>query len=449
MNRSGKTQRPGSPAPEREPEPQTVRSVDLYLGAAPLLETRVVEGLVAFGKKHPGWRFSLRQAGFRYTRAWLKRNRTDGVLLAVGGETQEPVLRREGIPYVRLLQPDLRRPEDVMVDDVAIGACGADFFLRQGFRRCVFCGVGTNWSDRRRQGFERRLAGAGVSCAVHSFPFSDVAHWQFGPAADGRLRRLVRSLPTGTAILAAHDALAKRIIDASLREGRRIPQEIAVLGVGNHALLCLVSPVPVSSVETRVPVATFRAAERLEALFAGREIRQPELVTPYGVVARASTRVPRNRSGGRAGRDGPDGGAFAPCDVAPDAGPAFPALCRAHGGGGNPGGAAAARPGADGSRDDTAHADCGGVRLCRSLAHGAPLPPTLRADPARLPQHALICRFSRSGGRAVEPARHSQRPQIAAKPASGEGAAVPRRARRRRVSRGRRACARWAAGPFQ
>ncbi len=291
MNRSGKTQRPGPPVRERgrEMEAQTVRSVDLYLGAAPLLETRVVEGLVAFGKKHPGWRFSLRQAGFRYTRAWLKRNRTDGVLLAVGGESQEPVLRREGIPYVRLLQPDLRRPEDVMVDDVAIGACGADFFLRQGFRRCVFCGVGTNWSDRRRQGFERRLAGAGVSCAVYSFPFSDVAHWQFGPAADGRLRRLVRSLPTGTAILAAHDALAKRIIDASLREGRRIPQEIAVLGVGNHALLCLVSPVPISSVETRVPVATFRAAERLEALFAGREIRQPELVTPYGVVARAST----------------------------------------------------------------------------------------------------------------------------------------------------------------
>jgi LacI family transcriptional regulator len=71
-----------------------------------------------------------------------------------------------------------------------------------------------------------------------------------------------------------------------------VPEEVAVMGIDNHELLCELTEPPLTSVEQGARGVGFRAAELLERLMAGRKPRQlATLVPPERVVARGSTDV--------------------------------------------------------------------------------------------------------------------------------------------------------------
>ena len=268
-----------------------IRHIDVFLGAAPLLEVRLVEGLLEFGRSHPNWRFSLRSAEFRYTPAWFGRHPLDGVLILIDGTHVLRALKTAGKPCVRLVPAGPGLNDTVAVDDEAIGRLGADFLLGRGFLKCAFCGVGTPWSAKRHAGFLQRMREAGLEAAFVDIPFDPGHSWTLGPAAERKLGRWVEACEPGTAVMAAHDALANRLVDVCQQKGIRLPQDMAVLGVGNHALLCELSPVPISSIDASVPQVARRGAEMLEGLLAGREPVATCLVPPAGVLERRSTAI--------------------------------------------------------------------------------------------------------------------------------------------------------------
>ena len=122
-------------------------------------------------------------------------------------------------------------------------------------------------------------------------PFSQERDWGLASGSFKRLRKWVTGLDRGTAVMAAHDALANRVVDLCVQEGLRVPQDCAVLGVGNHELLCRLSPVPISSIDASVPKAAVRAAEMIEAMIAGRTPQAIPPIAPQGVVERRSTEI--------------------------------------------------------------------------------------------------------------------------------------------------------------
>ena len=99
-----------------------IRHIDVFLGAAPLLEVRLVEGLLAFGRSHPNWRFSLRSAEFRYTPGWFRRHPLDGVLILIDGTHVAHALKAAGRPFVKLVPAKVDASGCVGVDDAAIVA---------------------------------------------------------------------------------------------------------------------------------------------------------------------------------------------------------------------------------------------------------------------------------------------------------------------------------------
>lgn len=272
------------------PVSETIR-VEVFLGGAPLLEPKVGAGLLEFGRRHPQWRFSMRGPDFRYRTSWLRDQGVAGVLVLVESAAVARSLNRTGVPWVYLLPAHPMRHPCVAVDDLAIGRMGADFLLGRGFLRCAFCGVGTVWSDRRAEGFRKTVEAAGRSCLVTDIPFAQDRDWGLASGAERRLRCWAAALTPGTAVMAAHDALANRLVDACLQRGLRIPQDVAVLGVGNHDMQCQLSPVPISSVDTNVPLAAVQAATLLGDLIDGRKPMPPPLVQPKGVVERRSTEI--------------------------------------------------------------------------------------------------------------------------------------------------------------
>lgn len=267
------------------------RRIDVFLGGAPILEQQIGAGLLEFGRRYTQWRFSMRGADFRYSQRWLREQAIDGVLVLINARPVAGVLNRAAVPWVHLLPPQPVRHPHVRVDDQAIGTTGADFFLRKGFLRCAFCGVGTPWSKLRGEGFNRRLVEADRNCEMVDFPFMPGENWGFTATAEGELRRWVNGLESGIAVMAAHDVLANRLVDICQQEGIRIPQDIAVLGVGNHELFCQLSPVPISSIKTAVPSATVQATRMLEAMMSGRPSPVVPPVPPRGVAERRSTDI--------------------------------------------------------------------------------------------------------------------------------------------------------------
>jgi LacI family transcriptional regulator len=263
--------------------------IEVFLGAAPLLEVRLVEGLLAFGDTHPGWRFVMHGADVRYTPEWLRRQGVRGALVLIDAAPVAPALDTAGVPWVHLLPGEPVPHAAVTVDDAAIGRMGAEAYLEAGFRKFAYCGVGTNWSAARGEGFRARLAEADLECRMLDIQFDTGKSWTLATGADRALRRWLRGLDRVTAVMAGHDALANRLVDLCGQEEIRVPDDLAILGVGNHDLLCRLSTVPISSIDCAVPEIASRGAELLEAMIHGQPHPDTVVVRPRGVMGRRST----------------------------------------------------------------------------------------------------------------------------------------------------------------
>ena len=177
----------------------------------------------------------------------------------------------------------------VRVDDAAIGRMGAEMYLEGGFRKFAFCGVGTGWSALRGRGFRERLAEAELACRMTDVRLDTGKSWTLASGTDRTLRRWLRGLDRVTAVMAGHDALANRMVDLCGQEDIRVPDDLAILGVGNHDLLCRLSPVPISSIDCAVPEIAARGATLLDAMIHGQPHPRTVVVQPRGVVRRRST----------------------------------------------------------------------------------------------------------------------------------------------------------------
>ena len=266
-------------------------NIDVILGAAPLLETRLVQGLLDFGRSRSNWRFSMRSADFRYTPTWFQNHALDGVLILIDGTHVERALKTAAKPVVKLVPSIPSAQACVTVDDVAIGRMGAEFLLGKGFLKCTFFGVGTTWSQKRYEGFSKRLNDAGLSCGFIDIPFDTGHTLGLRPDAEKRIANWLKTCKSGSAVMAAHDALANRLVDACQQKSIRVPQDLAILGVGNHELLCELCPVPISSIDAAIPIIAMRGAELLEKTLIRGQPCASICIPPIRIVERRSTAI--------------------------------------------------------------------------------------------------------------------------------------------------------------
>lgn len=179
-------------------------------------------------------------------------------------------------------------------DHQEIGRLAADHFLERAHRSFAWAPFLNDAANRDRfAGFQSRLAEHGCTC--RSLPPTHIRigpYWQDNWAEQRRnlVAELLR-LPRPTAILAFNDCAAANLVDACRDAALSVPEDIAVLGVGN-SLACELSPVALSSVDDDMAEIGHRAAALLEDMLAGaappdRVIRVP----PRGVVTRVSTDV--------------------------------------------------------------------------------------------------------------------------------------------------------------
>jgi LacI family transcriptional regulator len=227
--------------------------------------------------------------GLRDLRGWPG----DGVIAFLRTKGEVAAAKELGMPVVNLagLIRHTGLPR-VMVDHRAMGRLAAEHLLGCRLRRFAYCGEREMWySQLRKEGFLSRLAQEGFDCSVFEWVtrFGRRNPWyQWMKPTEEWLRTL--QPPVG--LFAVRDYAGTVLIDACLRLGLRVPEDVAVIGVDNDLVTCEFCATPLSSVARSNREVGYQAAALLDRLMAGQAWPGEDiLVPPEGVVQRRSTDV--------------------------------------------------------------------------------------------------------------------------------------------------------------
>ncbi|HEX4052741.1 MAG TPA: XylR family transcriptional regulator [Tepidisphaeraceae bacterium] len=262
--------------------------VRLYADVANRYSRGVLRGIADFAKVHGGWDFDFDPrtepiAASTLTRDQVNGDQVNGVLIYLRRHEDGEALVRSGIPAVNvanLLSPPVLVPS-VFPDDHAVGAMAAAYFLERGFQSFAYCGSESReYSRGRYEGFGNALKPR--TCACVNQDGDDPAH----------RAQILKTLPRPLAIFCCNDDVARQIVREAIQLGIAVPDEAAVLGVGNDEVYCDLSSIPLSSVRLDTYFIGYEAAAMLRRLMSGESAPlKPMLVPPVEVSTRRSTDV--------------------------------------------------------------------------------------------------------------------------------------------------------------
>lgn len=165
--------------------------------------------------------------------------------------------------------------------------------FERGLRQFAFCGFPATpvngWSQEREQAFVAIASDHGVSCDIYVGYRSHARKWA---SLQASLGKWLGSLPKPIGVMAANDYRARQVLEACRAHDIRVPEEVAVVGVDNDELLCMLSTPLLTSIEQGAKRIGYDAAALLDALMGGKTPHQRSfIVDPIGVITRQSTDI--------------------------------------------------------------------------------------------------------------------------------------------------------------
>jgi GntR family transcriptional regulator of arabinose operon len=230
----------------------------------------------------------------------LPRHHTGGLILfpvALPGELE--LLKQALPPGFPIVLIDRKVPgleaSSVLVDNYGGAYRAVNHLLALGHRRiaCVSHDGTISSVAERVRGYEQALRDAGLEpLPLTILPWRD-------PLPDGQppdysvqdmapVGRLLRASPAPTALFCINDFFALGTLRYILRSGRRIPEDVAIVGFDDIPLAAL-TPVPLTTVAQPKFEIGSRAALLLLDHISGKETAPRSVVLPTALVVRASS----------------------------------------------------------------------------------------------------------------------------------------------------------------
>lgn len=275
-----------------------IRKVAVVLDSSHEISRKMIQGIIAWSRCHAHWDLSIVSGGPGDLRLpEMKFWHGDGIIARLPTPRIAAEIAAARLPTV-LIDPNheycapespLARFSSVACDSAAVGRLAADFYLKLGYRSFAFAAAKPelDWSIDRARAFRAAVETAGGACAFLPANRLDAEREQ------PRLVAWLRALPPRTALFAANDHRARDILRAAAIGGIRIPEELAVLGVNDDALVCESTFPRLSSVRMDAHRAGYVAAEILAHHLAHpRAARRAGRFRPLEIVERESAGLP-------------------------------------------------------------------------------------------------------------------------------------------------------------
>ena len=255
-------------------------------------------GIADYVRGHGEWNYLIQERDLRGgIPEWLEKWDGDGILCRLSDPMLAELFANADCPVVDLYG-QIRHPRIPFLDTdaTAVADMAARFFINSAFSNFAFCGFPGLWfSDDRQAAFERAVGRFGAGPCIYQPPVSrnvtDVARREsLHPAGSPELAAWIRSLPPRTAILACNDVRARQLIQTAARIGRRIPEDLAVMGVDDDRLICELSSPRLTSIRPDTHALGYTAAHWLQQLMEGKKLPYTSLLLPpVQITERAST----------------------------------------------------------------------------------------------------------------------------------------------------------------
>ena len=270
----------------------TTRHVALLIEATNAYARGLLHGVAQHEHEHGGWTIYFEpHASDAPPPKWLKNWKGDGILVRVENRRIANAVLAVDVPMVELRRKtSLPGVPSIGPDNDAVTRLAIEHLRERGFRHFGFCGIlrGRDPAmDGRADAFCRRLAESGLGCSLFK-PERGVV-WE---REERRIARWARALPKPAGIMACHDGRGLQVLRACLQAGIAVPDQVAVIGVGNDDCLCSLSHPPLSSVDLGPESIGYEAAALLDRMMRGGRAPAPHIqVLPRGIVTRRSTDV--------------------------------------------------------------------------------------------------------------------------------------------------------------
>lgn len=238
-----------------------------------------------------------------YLRILLER-RVDGII--VTGRRQdprEPIGAGVSVPVVYAMTQSTS-PADLSLvpDDLQGGELATRHLLSTGRTRIGHITGPTRFaaSRLRAEGAEKTLATAGLTLAGGSVLYGEWTEEWGRQATD----MLLRAAPDIDGVFCGNDQIARGAADALREAGRRVPDEIALVGFDNWEIIATACRPPLTTVDMNLRELGHAAAARLLAAIEGQFTPGVEKL-PCSLVIRESSRA--RAMGQAAAPSGPPG----------------------------------------------------------------------------------------------------------------------------------------------
>jgi len=258
-------------------------SIPVMLGAEDALHAGQIAVLLCDGRDD-----AIREQ--HYLRTLLSR-RVDGIIVTGRrSDPRPPLSTNVPIPIVYAMC-ESTNPEDasVLPDDEGGGRLAVEYLLATGRERI---GHITGPSDfravrLRAAGATNALADAGLSMAGEG-PLHGEWSEEWGRQAASIL---LRQAPDVDGVFCGSDQIARGVAEFLRESGRKVPDDIALVGFDNWTVMADASRPPLTTIDMNLSQIGQTAAQILLAAIDGRSTHGTRLV-PCQLVVRASTRTP-------------------------------------------------------------------------------------------------------------------------------------------------------------
>ncbi|MDP0499155.1 MAG: substrate-binding domain-containing protein [Verrucomicrobiota bacterium JB022] len=180
----------------------------------------------------------------------------------------------------------------VDVDDEAVGAMAAEHLMALGLPHFAFFGNTSAYSPQREKGFQQALAARQAEPAavlIEPTP-SDRRYIEHWTPSNREMIDWLQALPKPVGVFAVHDPQGRSLAEACRDAGLQIPEEVAIVGANDDALVCELTHPPLSSVAIPWQRMGFEAARLVEAMIRGEPApTAPVLLPPISLVERRSS----------------------------------------------------------------------------------------------------------------------------------------------------------------
>ena len=221
---------------------------------------------------------------------WLERitgsGMVDGVLL-IGQSDQFEVIEAVSAHYRPMVAWGAHRAEQrhcsVGTDNIAGGRIAAEHLIAGGARKLAFLGETLSLEIGKRH------KGAAMAAAEAGVP---LLHIPINPAREAMRRQIKAAAeqcePGVDGIIAASDVIAMNVLQCLHERGRRVPEDVQVVGFDDLPLATLTAP-PLSTVRQEIASGAKAMVERLKPRIEGEHTET--LIMPPRLVVRETTRA--------------------------------------------------------------------------------------------------------------------------------------------------------------